>query len=248
MFAFAVNPKGRSRPVVVRKEKITPNSADFVLAPDKKFNYLPGQYMEFTLPHEHIDSRGQRRYFSLASSPTEDNLRIGVKFYKQGSSFKKAMLAMGKKSAIVAANLGGDFVLPNDTSKKIVLIAGGIGITPYRSMVKFLLDTNERRTLTLLYGTGTAKEIAYKGVFDDARLRLGIKALYVLSKESKPPGQNFRTGRIDGKLIKSEVPDFAERLFYISGPHGMVSNVEAELKAIGVPHSRIKTDLFSGYA
>jgi glycine betaine catabolism B len=248
VFAFIVNPKVKLFPALVRKIKITPDSLDFVFAPDRKFAYQPGQYMEFTLPHDQIDSRGQRRYFTLASSPTEDTVRIGVKFYRDGSSFKEAMLDMDRNTPIIVNSLGGDFVLPDDRSRKIVLIAGGIGVTPYRSMIKYLLDKNERRRLTLLYAASTPEDIAYADVFEEARERLGVKTLYVVSKSDTLPDNRFRAGYITPELLQAEVPDYNERLFYISGPHAMVVNVEKNLKHLGVPSHNIKTDFFSGYA
>jgi ferredoxin-NADP reductase len=205
--------------------------------------------MEFTLPHEHIDLRGQRRYFTLSSSPTEKNLHIGVKFYPHGSSFKRTMLDMDERSQVVTASLGGDFVLPADHSRKIVLIAGGIGVTPYRSMIKYLLDKDEQRPITLLYAASTAQDLAYREVFEEARRRLGVNSLYVLSKAGTPvPDENFRRGRITAELITAEIPDYRDRLFYISGPHAMVVGVEKTLRDLGIPRRNIRTDFFSGYA
>lgn len=249
VFAFIVNPKVKLFPALVRKVKITPDSLDFVFVPERRFAYQPGQYMEFTLPHNGVDSRGQRRYFTLASSPTEDHVRVGVKFYRDGSSFKEAMLDMDRNTPIVASSLGGDFVLPEDRARKIVLIAGGIGVTPYRSMIKYLLDKHEKRQVTLLYAAGTSEDIAYTDVFEAARKELGIKSVYVLSKaKTIPKHADFRAGYITADLIQAEVPDYHDRLFYISGPHAMVVNVEESLRSLGVHQTNIKTDFFSGYA
>lgn len=249
VFAFIVNPKVKLFPVLTRKIRITPDSVDFVFTPERKISYRPGQYMEFTLPHDSVDSRGQRRYFTLASSPTEDTLRVGVKFYPKGSSYKHAMLEMSSRSTIVAASLGGDFTLPEDRRRKIVLIAGGIGVTPYRSMVKYLIDKNEKRSVTLLYGARTAQDIAYKDVFEQARQQLGIRSLYVLSKAGTAlPDERYRAGYVTSDLIQADIPDYQERLFYISGPQPMVAAVQDTLRSIGVSNENIKTDFFSGYA
>lgn len=249
VFAFAVNPRVKLFPALVRKDKITPDSIDFVFEPKQKFNYKPGQYMEWTLPHAGTDQRGQRRYFTLASSPTEEHIRLGVRFYPRGSSFKKALQAMNDQSPIVAASLGGDFVLPNDRHRKIVLIAGGIGVTPYRSMIKYMLDKNEKRPLTLLYSARTAADIAYMDVFENARSKLGINVYYNLTETGAAlPDNRFRAGTITPELVRAEVPDYHESLYYVSGPHGMVTDIEKALKRSGVHERRIKTDFFSGYA
>lgn len=249
IYAFIVNPKVKLFPKLEKMVKITPDSADFIFTPDRKFAYEPGQYMEFTLKHDKVDSRGQRRYFTLASSPTEDTLRIGVKFYKRSSSFKEAMLDMTTSSPISANSLGGDFTMPQDLNKKLAFIAGGIGVTPYRSMIKYLVDSKEKRDITLLYSANTAKDIAYSDVFETARQQLGIKPVYMLTKAGTDiPNNRFRAGMITPEVIQTEVPDYHERLFYISGPQPMVAGISQVLHELGVSRDHIKTDFFSGYA
>lgn len=249
IFAYIVNPKVKLFPVLKQKLRITPDSTDFIFIPDYKFAYAPGQYMEFTLPHDSVDTRGQRRYFTLASSPTEDTMRIGVKFYQRSSSFKKALQNMGHNTLISATSLGGDFTLPEDKTRKLAFIAGGIGVTPYRSMIKYLLDKHEKRDVTLLYSANTAQDIAYGDVFEAARTELGIKPIYMITKAgTSVPDDRFRAGLITPELIKAEVPDYLERLFYISGPQPMVASMTDMLKGLGVRGEHIKTDFFSGYA
>ena len=247
LFAYAIGPKIKLLPRLKQQIKLTPDTADFVFTPDRPVKFMAGQYMEWTLPHDGADSRGNRRYFTLASSPTETDLRIGVKFYPNGSSFKHAMQAMTKTTPISAGQLGGSFTLPKDPQRKLVFVAGGIGVTPYRSMIKYLLDTNDRRDVTLLYSERTADELVYTDIFSEAEEKLGAHIVYTLT--DKPPANwHGRTGFITPELIKTEVPDYRDRLFYLSGPHTMVKAMEAALKDLGVTKRNIKTDFFPGYA
>lgn len=249
VFAYIVNPKVKIFPALKQKLRITPDTLDFVFKPERQFAYIPGQYMEFTLPHDNIDTRGQRRYFTLASSPTEDTIRIGVKFYPKSSSYKTALQHMGENTLISATSLGGDFTLPSDKDRKVAFIAGGIGVTPFRSMIKYLVDTNEQRDVTLLYSANTAEDIAYADVFETARQQLGIKSVYMLTKPgAKIPDNRFRAGMITPEVVQAEVPDYKDRLFYISGPQPMVAALTDVLKQLGVRGEHIKTDFFSGYA
>lgn len=248
VFAFATGFKRKVVPKFLRRETITPDIADFVFSPDQKFSYKAGQYMEWTLPHGHMDSRGTRRYFTLASSPTEDTLRLGIRFYPKGSSFKRALQTLNPGTRIAAGQLGGDFVLPKDTSQKLAFIAGGIGITPYRSMIKYLLDTGEQRVITLLYSEASTGELAYTDIFDEAERQLGIKVVYALTGPNPPASWKGLTGFITAERIASEIPDYRERTFYISGSHSMVTAMQNNLKSLGVPRSHIKTDFFPGYA
>jgi ferredoxin-NADP reductase/Na+-translocating ferredoxin:NAD+ oxidoreductase RnfD subunit len=249
IFSYLVSPKTKLFPMLKQKIKIAPDSADFVFSPGRKLAYKPGQYMEWTLPHHKTDSRGNRRYFTLASSPTEPDLRIGVKFYEDGSSFKEALLDMDEETPIVAAQLAGDFVLPKDRAQKIVFIAGGIGITPFRSMAKYLLDKNEQRPITLLYSARTEADIAYKHVFEAARLSIGLKTIYAITGDNTTAsGPNTHAGPITSRLIKAAVPDYLDRVFYVSGTHAMVVAMQDILAELGVSHHHIKVDFFPGYA
>ena len=92
VFSFLVSPKGRLVLKLKEKIKIAPDIYDFIFTPSQKLSFAPGQYMEWTLGHDNPDSRGNRRYFTLASAPTESTLRLGVKFYPQSSSYKQSML------------------------------------------------------------------------------------------------------------------------------------------------------------
>ena len=245
VFSYIVSPKIKERLVLQKSSYISPDIAEFIFKPARPFSYSPGQYMEFTLPHEHSDSRGNRRYFTLSSSPTEPTIDLGIKFYPNGSTFKEHLLTLVPGKTLMTGQLAGDFTMPTDTSKKLVFIAGGIGITPFRSMLKYLTDKREMRKITLLYTNKTPQDIVYKDIFDQAEAVLGTKTVYTCTA-AKPGEWNGRVGQITGDMIRAEVPDFAESIFYISGPHAMVSGVETTLQQLGIPHAQIKKDFFPG--
>jgi ferredoxin-NADP reductase len=246
VFAYLVSPKARLILNLNQKIKLAPDIYDFTFAPAHKLAFAPGQYMEWTLGHAEPDNRGNRRYFTLASSPTEPLLRLGVKFYGQSSSFKQALLALDQHSPIVAAQVAGDFVLPADTRQKCVFIAGGVGITPFRSMLKYLLDTRQRRPIVLFYANRAPEEIIYQDILLQAQLELGIKTVYTITDTRRPRGWSGHVGRISAQLIQAEVPDYQNCLFYISGPPEMVDALKALLGQMHVKASQIKTDHFAG--
>ncbi len=134
-----------------------------------------------------------------------------------------------------------------DKRAKLVFIAGGIGITPFRSMVKYLTDRGERRDAILLYSNRTTAEIAYREVFDEAARKIGLRTVYaVTGAEETPPPGGYK-GRIDARLIAQAVPDYRERTFYISGTHAMTAAFHKTLEEMGVPGRRVKTDFFPGF-
>lgn len=247
VFSYVVSPKQRVLLQLKRKSKLAPDIVDFVFKSSQKLAFLPGQYMEFTLAHAHADSRGNRRYFTLASSPTEDVVRLGIRFYQQGSSFKKALYRVDGRTKIVGAQIAGDFTLPSDPQQKLVFIAGGIGITPFRSMLKYLLDSQQRRDIVLFYANKTADEIVYKDVLNAANTKLGVKTFYTLTNMVAIP-RNWPgfVGRISEQMILETVPDYEERTYYLSGPPDMVKAYERVLKNLHVRNDQIKKDYFPG--
>lgn len=248
ILSYLVSPKAKLILTLKEKVQLSSDLYDFVFLPNKPVHYTAGQYMEWTLSHPHTDSRGNRRYFTLASSPTEDTLRLGIKFYDKGSSFKHALEKMDDKQKIVGGQLAGDFTLPHDPTQKCVFIAGGIGITPFRSIIKYLIDKNERRDIVMFFANKEYADIVYRDIFDQAERQLGIKTIYTITdKDHVPPGWTGNVGRIDGTMIQNSVPDFKERLFYLSGPHAMVTGYEQVLKELGVPLHHIKIDFFPGF-
>ena len=247
IFVYIVSPKGRFTLTLLEKRELATGTFEFVFAPDRPLTFRPGQYLEWTLSHRFCDDRGNRRYFTIASSPTEEVVRLGVKFYKPASTFKRALWAMEEHDTLSASHIAGDFVLPRDAKKKLVFIAGGIGVTPFRSMVQYLIDTKDTRDITLLYSNKTASEIAYKEVFDAAGSAIGLKTVYALTNEPSPVPGTY-AGTITSDLIAKEIPDYKERLFYISGPHGMIDAFTVALRDMGVSPLHIKTDYFPGFA
>ena len=247
IFSYLVSPKQRVQLKLSKKLKVAPDIVDFVFTPSQPLNFTPGQYMEFTLAHNHPDSRGNRRYFTLASSPTEEMVHLGVRFYEKSSTFKQAMYWMNNKTIFAGAQIAGDFTLPADPTRKLVFIAGGVGITPFRSMIKYLLDTQERRDIILLYVNKTAREIIYRDVLDAAYTHLGLKTFYTLTDTKMLP-RNWPgfVGRIDEQMIRMAIPKYEERTYYLSGPPDMVRAYEEVLKAMQIKKSQIKKDFFPG--
>ncbi|HEY5267728.1 MAG TPA: RnfABCDGE type electron transport complex subunit D [Candidatus Saccharimonadales bacterium] len=249
LFSYLVSPKTKLFPVLIDKIKIATSSVEFAFNPKQKLAYLPGQYMEWTLPHQKADGRGSRRYFTLASSPTESDIKIGVKFFEKGSSFKNALLDMNRYTPIVASQVSGDFVLPKNPKKRLVFIAGGIGITPYRSMIKYLLDTEQKREITLLYSAMNKGDFAYKDIFEEARNKIGLNTVYFATDEDLTSSKNehMRFQFIDAEVIRTEVSNYKDCFFYVSGTPGMVKAMHEALSKLGVPIHQIKLDYFPGY-
>jgi len=248
VLVYLVSPKMKLLLSLVDSIQLSPDTYEFVFSSDRKLTFTPGQYLEWTLAHRHADSRGIRRYFTIASPPHDPYYRIGVKFYQPSSTFKKTLLSMKKGDGMVAAQLAGDFVLPRNAKKKLVFIAGGIGITPFRSMLEYLLEKKEKRDIVLIYSNKTIEDLAYVDLLSRADRELGIKIVPVFSNQTPALlAKNEFPSVVDQQLIMREIPDYEDRLFYISGPHGMITAFTNLLKEVGIPRRHIKKDFFPGF-
>lgn len=245
LFAFLTAPLDRVVLTLRRVEQTSATGLDFLFAADRPLRFRPGQYLDWTLPLRDADRRGNRRTFTIASAPGAEEMRLGVRVPPDASAFKRALAGLRVGDRVHAGQLGGQFVLPRDPGRKVALIAGGIGVTPFRAMVEDLLIRGERRNLTLICGNPRLADVAYADLFDRAAADLGIRVVHVLQSEASPP-PGMRAGMIDAGLIRAEVPDWAERIFYVSGPPVMVRALRRALRGMGVPWHRIRTDFFPG--
>lgn len=247
VFAYVVSPKGRFKLTLVRIEKMASGCYDFVFNSDRKPVFEAGQYLDWTLDVRNSDDRGNRRPFTIASAPTDREVHLGVKFYRGPSSFKRSLLNMKPGDTIYGSQIAGNFTLPKDKTEKLAFIAGGIGVTPFRSMMQDMINRQDERSVVMLYGNNSVKEIAYSDVFDRAERELGIKTVYAVVEDATLD-TNMHRGFIDAALIQREVPDYQDRTFYISGPRAMVVRFRSVLKELGITRSRIKVDYFPGFA
>ncbi len=238
IYAYIVSPKYKLLLTLKQKIQLTPDTYDFIFNLPRAIKFTPGQYMEFTFDHPNPDSRGNRRYLSLASSPTEQEIRLGIKFGNPPSSFKKYLLELTADQKIVASQLIGDFTLPKDPAKKLVLIAGGIGITPYRSILKYLIDNNQKRDIVLIYTVSDDNQFVYKDIIEESKNKIALKPILINTQKE---------GHYAPERLISEIPDFMDRTFYISGSHNVVTAFEQIVKSLKVPKSQIITDFFPGF-
>ena len=148
---------------------------------------------------------------------------------------------------VVASQLSGEFILPKDKNQKIVFIAGGIGITPIRSMVKYLLDKKDKRDIILFYACKSFDEASYRDLLDQAEKSIGLKTIYLLSEGELPKNIKAMRGRLNNEVIKKGVPDYKDRIFYLSGPELMIRAYKRLLLDMGIKRNKIITDYFPGY-
>jgi ferredoxin-NADP reductase len=221
---------------LVARKKESPGVESFIFKPEKPLVWKAGQFLHYVLNHPKTDDRGSDRWFTIASAPYERNVMITTRFAEtKGSTFKKTLKALKAGDTIEFSDLDGDFLV-SDARKDYVFIAGGIGITPFRSILKQFAHEGKRLRVQLLYAN--RKHVAaYKKEFDAMERRNRNFTVHYL----------FHPKRIDEQTVRELVPDLKKPLFYVSGPEPMVESVGKMLLQIGVPKKNLKQDWFPGY-
>jgi ferredoxin-NADP reductase len=219
-----------------------PQISTFYFRPERPVSYKPGQYVELTLPHTNMDNRGDRRPFALSSSPTEEFISITNKFaQKDGSSFKHALSKLQPGAPLTMSKPKGSFILPDDETKQLVFIAGGIGITPFRSMAQWLATQDTSRDVRLFYAVNHENDAMFLPILERAIPHITI----MVSNPST--GWTGARGYLDSERILCEVPSVSKSLFYVSGPEGLVDVLRTDLERAGIQKSQLVIDPFTGY-
>ena len=246
LIAFLAGQRGGIRLNFQESRPLTPTTTEFSFRPERAVRFAPGQYMELHLPHAKSDGKGRRRVFSLTSAPDARDVTIGVGTAEPVSAAKRALLALRPGDSVTATAVGGDFVLPRRPAGPVLLVAAGIGITPY--LAQLAAGAAKDRDVVLLYLAKSAAELAYA----DALEQSGARVIARLSDGSAPPSfmedackVSPPPARLDGAALKELVPDIAAREVFVSGAPASVHSLRSAARSAGA--RRIRTDSFAGY-
>lgn len=215
-----------------RQEQLTDDIFSFWFAADIKPRYTAGQFTEIYLPHDNPDSRGQKRWFTLSSSPGEELLAITTRINKTtGSRFKQKLSSLKPGDKFLIAEPMGDFVLPITTDTPITFITAGIGITPVRSMIKSLIETGQTRDINLLHIISKPEDAVFSDIFNSYKMKY----------------QKISRAELDLEQIIKDSNQDRGGLIYLSGPEQMVEDLNKDLIQKGVSPNRLVNDYFHGY-
>lgn len=212
------------------------------------FRFRPGQWCFLTLPDRGLqDPRGLRRHLSFASSPADGALLFATKVSE--SAFKQTLLRLEPGAAISLEPPRGTLALPEDASRPLALLAGGIGITPFRAMLRHAAQTGSGHRISLFYSNRRPEEAP----FLDELLGLGreherIRVVATMTRmgESRRPWDG-PTGRLNAEMIRGGLPEWEQALYFLAGPPSMVEAMQGTLAEMGVAGERLRAELFSGY-
>ena len=228
---------------VIEVKRETPDVKSLKLdLEEQKFDYKPAQFLYLSLDVEDVGS--DSRPLSIASSPTENFIMVSTKI--SNSDFKQRLDKIKVGDTVTIKGPLGTFILKED-AREIVMLGGGIGITPFRDMIKYAADKKLPTKMTLLYSNRTPADIVYNDewhVFE--RENPNLKVVNTITDYQGDDWQG-RRGRIDEYLVKEYCSDLQNTPFYICGPPGMVNAMFELLIKMGVPGPNVKVERFVGY-
>jgi ferredoxin-NADP reductase len=201
----------------------------------QEFAFEAGQYIQVALPELlYPDHKGASRVFSINSSPN-DKEKIAIAFRDSGSGFKRTLMELPLGTLIDVEGPFGFFMLPRNTVQSVVFIAGGIGITPCISMIRFADGTKRSGQITLFYANRDKGSAAY---LNELEAIAGRNSNFVLKN---------KFGRIDADFIQNSIPDINQPIWYIVGPPPMVAAMRDVLFRLGIDEGKIRFEEFTGY-
>ena len=204
------------------------------------FDYSPGQFI-FVIVGSGDDE--VTKHLSISSSPTEDFLEVTKRL--TGHPFSKALAALKEGDKVLLKGPFGIFTYAGE-NKKIGMLSGGIGITPLRSIIKYIFDEMLDVDIVLFYSNSREDDIAFENEFGEMKKK--YPKFNIVNTVTMPgPSWTGLTGRITADMIKNYMPDYLNRVFYISGPTKMVDSMLILLKEINIPEEQIKKEFFTGY-
>lgn len=221
------------------------------------FEYTAGQYAYFNLDDVHGDPNDSTRHFTISSSPAENFIMLSTKI--RDSPYKQRLSNLEEGDKIDVSAPEGEFILPTDYSKPLIFLSGGIGVTPFRSMLNYATEKQLPLKIIMFDSNKNQQNILFKKEFDDwTALNENMKIVYTLSDDKSEGNNNFGTeeewngekGRIDKKMILKHVDTntLNDAIFYICGPPDMLKSMQSLLeKELEIPKDRIKIEEFTGY-
>jgi glycine betaine catabolism B len=218
-------------------------------------NYTAGQFAFFDIGGVYNDPKGPIRHFTISSSPTENFIMFSTRIRE--SPYKKRLSTLEEGSRVKARGPEGQFILHEDYSKPAVFLSGGIGVTPFRSMIKYATDKQLPLKIVMFDSNRNRENILFNKEFDEwTKINKNLKIIYTISEDEQQPSSSTANdwkgeyGRIDKAMILKYLDTnmLDNSIFYICGPPSMLKAMESLLQDnLEIPKERIKVEEFTGY-
>lgn len=233
----------RYQTILIAKGKVSQETFLFTFKKPSNFTFKAGQYCDFYLPSvPKSDTETGIRSLSLANAPWEENLTVIIRF--RPTTFKHKLLSLNISDPVEFSGPNGTLILPDAIDKRsLVFLAGGIGITPFFSLIKQAQKQNFPQPIHLFYSNATPATAVFLQELNTIR---SPKFKLILTMTRDPFWSGLR-GRINSDLLKKLLPNFSNNIFYIAGAPTMVADLKQLLKSLGVKNQSLRTEDFTGY-
>jgi ferredoxin-NADP reductase len=212
----------------------------------EEVDFKPGQYFFVTLPDGgHQDEKGLRRHITVVTSPNEKGV-LGLATRMRDSAFKRTLGELPVGTEVEVEQPKGDFGLPDDTSRPLVLIAGGIGITVFRSMLRYIREERLPHRVTLIYSNRDRESTAF---LDELReLEHELADFRLILTMTQDPGWEGETRKVDAQFVRDHLDESLNQYaFLVAGPPAMTEAVQKALEEAGVDEENVTAERYSGY-
>jgi ferredoxin-NADP reductase len=213
---------------------------------DEEVDFRPGQYFFVTLPDiGHQDDKGLRRHITVVTSPNEKGV-LGLATRMRDSAFKRSLRELPVGAEVDVEQPKGKFVLPEDSSRPLVFVAGGIGITVFRSMLRYIREERLPYRVTLIYSNRDRDSTAFLDELRD--LEQELPDLRLILTMTQDPGWDGETRKIDAEFVKEYLgEELNQYTFLVAGPPAMTEGVQHALEEAGVQDENVIAERYSGY-
>lgn len=212
----------------------------------EEVEFRPGQYFFVTLPDiGYHDEKGLRRHITVVTPPSEKGV-LGLATRLRDSAFKRSLRELPVGTEVEVEPPKGRFVLPEDAGRPLVFVAGGIGITVFRSMLRYIEDEGLSHRVTLIYSNRDRESTPFFGELQELdRRNPNLRLVLTMTQD---PNWDGETRKIDAAFFRDHLgDDLNEFTFMVAGPPGMVDGMKEALREAGVDEANVVADSFSGY-
>jgi len=229
------------------REEVADGTLCFRFARPAGFAFKAGQAIDLIIPGDAPGAPGERHAFSLVGAPFEDGLTVATRM--RDSAFKRALGKLPVGGHAACEGPFGSLTLRSDTSRDAVLIAGGIGITPFMSILRQAFRDPPTRRFALVYSNRRPEDAAFLDELErlersGERFRL-IATMTNVSGSGRP--WRGETGRVDAAMVARAREGFRNPVYYVVGPPAMVGAIRGVLEAAGVAEDDVRDEAFFGY-
>lgn len=213
------------------------------------FTHVAGQFLTYEIDLPDSTPAERRRSFTIASAPVESDVFLTCRYLEPHSRFKEALIGLPPGSTVKATGPFGRFSLPQEAPIPVVFLAGGIGITSFRSIIVQAAAQGYAASICLLYSARSRSDFLFSEALSDAGKRLPMLRIERTSTGEGGGANDWqgRRGLIDAAFITQATAGLTEPIFYLCGPPGFVVAMEAALATLGVSKDRMKEEKFTGY-